>query len=608
MKKVTLFISGTCEDLDVDLTRLGELGVMHVTPFKPADDESIYRVQARIKQMGKAIDILNQFVGLPETSGKKIDVEVFTDQHRGEIALMEKVLQIYDEYKYDQEALDKLNAAKEWYKTWGNVSHADIKALASKGLFLKLYDIPERELSKLKERDDITLAGMDNKVGHVILMATDKNEKLPFTEVAIPDVDFDSVDEKIAKKEKAIQGAKLILNALSIQRGFLQDALDERVRRFEVRNVQYCGEVVEGQIRYWKGYIPEKKVDNLTKTAEKNRWGYIIEDPAKEEADEIPTHIQSPRWAEKIRPVMNFMGLVPGYNEIDVSRVFMLFFTFFTGILVGDAGYGLVFILLTFIAHAKSRFKRKVEFQLVYTLSISILLWGVVSGTYFGSKFLAGIPFLNQLIVDQLASFGGDTIFVQKFMFLVGAIHLTIGHLQTAWKYINSVKAIAQLGWISIVWGLYLVVSQMVLEIPAPSFMIWLFVGGAVLVALFSQTSGGFFKGMLASIGNLPLSIINGFSDIISYIRLYAVGLATVLMAESFNEMAIGDGVTTVASGIGAVIILILGHGLNMILAVMAVIVHGVRLNMLEYAGHAGVEFSGSEYKPFHIKNQNNKQ
>jgi V/A-type H+-transporting ATPase subunit I len=138
--------------------------------------------------------------------------------------------------------------------------------------------------------------------------------------------------------------------------------------------------------------------------------------------------------------------------------------------------------------------------------------------------------------------------------------------------------------------------------------MIWLFVGGAVLVALFSQTSGGFFKGMLASIGNLPLSIINGFSDIISYIRLYAVGLATVLMAESFNEMAIGDGVTTVASGIGAVIILILGHGLNMILAVMAVIVHGVRLNMLEYAGHAGVEFSGSEYKPFHIKNQNNKQ
>jgi V/A-type H+-transporting ATPase subunit I len=146
----------------------------------------------------------------------------------------------------------------------------------------------------------------------------------------------------------------------------------------------------------------------------------------------------------------------------------------------------------------------------------------------------------------------------------------------------------------------------MVLGVEAPEIMLWLFVGGAVLVALFSKPGTSFFKGMLSSIGNLPLSIINGFSDIISYIRLYAVGLATVLMAASFNQMAIGDGITTVASGIGAVLVLILGHGLNMILAAMAVLVHGVRLNMLEYAGHAEVEFSGNEYKPFNLKD--NKQ
>jgi V/A-type H+-transporting ATPase subunit I len=73
-------------------------------------------------------------------------------------------------------------------------------------------------------------------------------------------------------------------------------------------------------------------------------------------------------------------------------------------------------------------------------------------------------------------------------------------------------------------------------------------------------------------------------------------------MASSFNEMALGDGISTIASGIGAVLILVLGHGLNMILAGMAVIVHGVRLNMLEYAGHANVEFSGNNYNPFQLK------
>ncbi len=147
----------------------------------------------------------------------------------------------------------------------------------------------------------------------------------------------------------------------------------------------------------------------------------------------------------------------------------------------------------------------------------------------------------------------------------------------------------------------------MVLGIEAPEFMLWLFVGGALLVALFSNPGKSFFKGVLSSLGNLPLSIINGFSDIISYIRLYAVALSTVLMASSFNEMAIGEGITTVASAVGAIVILILGHSLNMILAGMAVIVHGVRLNMLEYSGHADVEYSGTEYNPFKIKQKINR-
>jgi V/A-type H+-transporting ATPase subunit I len=299
---------------------------------------------------------------------------------------------------------------------------------------------------------------------------------------------------------------------------------------------------------------------------------------------------------------MNFMGLVPGYKEIDVSKIFMLFFVFFTGILVGDAGYGLVFLLATLFIHSRRKFKRKIEFELFYTLSTSILLWGVLTGTYFGSHVIAEIPFLSRLRINALASFGGNSIVTQNVMFLIGAVHMSIGHLQIAWRYSNSVSAIAQLGWVAITWGLYLIVCQMVLGIQAPGIMIWLFIGGGVLIALFSHPGKNFFKGVLSSLGNLPLSVINGFSDIISYIRLYAVGLSTVLMASSFNEMAIGEGLTTVASAIGAIIILILGHGLNMILAGMAVIVHGVRLNMLEYSGHADVEFSGTEYNPFKLK------
>ncbi|HKK63971.1 MAG TPA: hypothetical protein VJ951_15505 [Bacteroidales bacterium] len=598
MKKVTLFMADS--DQDANLTRLGKLGVLHITPFQPAEDESIDRIQARIKQMETAIDILNRYQ-TENAEGKTNDVNDFANTNRGEIKLMEKVLQTdADLQKLDDEIVE-LEDAKTWYQSWGNVTKDDLAELAHKGYFLKMYIVSAKEVSKIKDRNDITVVGEANGVVRVLLMTEDKGEKLPFYEYSIPEVHYSEVEKKIAETREQIEACSQTLKALSLQKVFLEDALKERIKRFEVRNVQYSGISFEGQVRYWKGYIPEEQLDNFTSTAAKHHWGYMIEDAGKEEEEDPPTLIKSPKWADRIRPVLNFMGLVPGYDEIDVSRVFLLFFTFFTGILVGDAGYGLVFLLLTLFVHSKAGFKRKVEFQLIYTLSVSILFWGVISGTYFGSELIAGIPFLNMLIVDKLASFGGDSIFLQKFMFIVGAIHLTVGHLQSAWKSINSVRAIAQIGWISIVWGLYFVVGQMVLGIPAPSFVVWLFVGGAALIAFFSKPSSNFFKGVLSSIGNLPLSIINGFSDIISYIRLYAVGLATVLMAESFNQMAIGDGIDTVASGIGAVIVLILGHALNMILAAMAVIVHGVRLNMLEYAGHAGVEFSGSEYKPFQL-------
>jgi len=344
------------------------------------------------------------------------------------------------------------------------------------------------------------------------------------------------------------------------------------------------------------------EIHKLVSVAVENSWAYIINDPDSEEIDEVPTLFQSSKWAEKIKPVMNFMGLVPGYKELDVSKIFMIFFTFFTGILVGDAGYGLIFLLITFLVHRKKKFAHIIEFQLMYTLSAAIMVWGVLTGTYFGSEAIAEVSILNQLRIDKIASFGGDNIFIQKLMFTIGAIHLTIGHLQTAWKYNNSIKAIGQLGWIAIIWGLFGLVNHLVLGLESQAITPYLFVVGISMVALFSHTNSNFFKGMLSSLGNLPLSMINGFSDIISYIRLYAVGLSTVLMATSFNSMAIGDGVTTIASGLSATIVLILGHGLNMVLAGMAVLVHGVRLNMLEYAGHANVEFSGREFKPFHLK------
>lgn len=594
-------MSDSNPEMDTNITRLGELGVVHISPFHPATDESIDRVYARIQQMHEAIDVLDTYTS--SQASTRVEVIDYTQKDRGEIALLDKVLN-YSHLKSGRETiLRDLRTTQNWYEAWGQINLEDIAALQEQGVNIRLYLVEDGAMKKLAGKENVFIVGKQNKLNQVALISEDENEQLEAVEVSFPEISYAELREEIQKREAEISKIEEILTALSGYKSLLQDALRERYRRLDIRNVQYSGLQAEEVLRIWKGYVPETALEAFEKAAEKYGWGYIIETPPEEELGEVPTLIRSPKWAKRIKPVMNFMGLVPGYNEMDVSKVFLLFFTFFAGILVGDAGYGLVFLLITFLIHIKKRFKRSVEFQLFYTLSFSVMFWGVISGTYFGSQTIAEAPVLNLLIIDKLASFGGDNIFFQKVMFLIGAIHLSIGHLQKGLKMINSVRAIAQLGWIAIIWGLYLVVNQLVLSIPAPGFMKWLFIGGAILIAFFSNPGKNFFKGVLASLGGLPLNIINGFSDIISYIRLYAVSLATVLMAVSFNEMAIGSGISTVMSGVGAVIILILGHALNMILAGMAVIVHGVRLNMLEYAGHAGVEFSGNEYTPFQIKN-----
>ena len=600
MKKVMFFTPDIHQDVDEDLTRLGQLGVVHIAPFQPAQDESIDRVDARIKQMQSAMDALEK-AGDGERSVVKKDVD-FAAIERGEIVLMEEILIAENKRKQQEKLLKEQQNSLLWYERWGKVTEKDRELLDRAGLSIHLYLLDNKEYKLLSGRQDIQQVGMIGEKNQVVLISDDPEAQLEFDEIVFPPFGIVGLEDGIKKTKDKLEDTRAKLLKLQAQKHILHDALEERIRRFNVRNIQFSGIVIENRIRCWKGFIPDDAVDAFVAEAEKNSWGYIIEDPLNEDADEVPTLIRSPRWAQRIRPVMNFMGLIPGYKELDISKIFMLFFVFFTGILVGDAGYGLAFLLITLFVHSRQKFKRKIEYELFYTLSFSIMLWGVLTGTYFGSHVIAEIPFLSKLRVDALASFGGNSVVTQKVMFLIGAVHMSIGHLQLAWKYINRVRAIAQLGWVAITWGLYLIVCQMVLGIQAPGIMKWLFIVGAVLIALFSRPGENFFKGVLSSLGNLPLSIINGFSDIISYIRLYAVGLSTVLMASSFNEMAIGDGITTVASAIGAIIVLILGHGLNMILAGMAVIVHGVRLNMLEYSGHADVEFSGTEYNPFKLK------
>jgi V/A-type H+-transporting ATPase subunit I len=154
-------------------------------------------------------------------------------------------------------------------------------------------------------------------------------------------------------------------------------------------------------------------------------------------------------------------------------------------------------------------------------------------------------------------------------------------------------------------WGmfnvvLFLVVSNKTRSFPMLPASIYLLAGGFALTFVFASYEGSIGRSILSSVKNIisvVLGITNVFSDIMSYIRLWAVGLAGASIAATVNTMAgpmLGNFLIFVA-----VILLVFGHGLNLILNVLSVLVHGVRLNTLEFSSHLGLTWSGTAYRPF---------
>ena len=156
---------------------------------------------------------------------------------------------------------------------------------------------------------------------------------------------------------------------------------------------------------------------------------------------------------------------------------------------------------------------------------------------------------------------------------------------------INSLACIAEFGWAGILLFMYFVVNVIIGIFPAiPAWSYWLF--GVSVVMVVARTRG-------SALGMLPLNIMGAMGDIISYVRLFAVGYASLQVAQNFNRMALDLELPVWAKIVPMALILIVGHGMNFMLAGLAVLVHAVRLNTLEFSNHKGITWSGQAFCPF---------
>jgi V/A-type H+-transporting ATPase subunit I len=345
----------------------------------------------------------------------------------------------------------------------------------------------------------------------------------------------------------------------------------------------------------------------LAAEAKARGWALLMDNPGAEDA--TPTKVENNRVVDMIKPVFGFLGIVPAYTEYEISPWFLVFFSLFTAMIFGDGGYGgLMFLVWAFAAFRTWRKGQKLSdaLRLFFLIAVLTLGWGALTGTWFSLRAESLPAFLAKLALWPISSANpGASKNIQILCFFLGALQLTVARIKNVIRDFPNPKFLAQVGSLALIGGMLFLVLNLVVDskrFPVPPYAVWLVAGGFGATLLFGAYEGNILKSLVEGLKNIIptfLGAVGVFADIVSYIRLWALGLAGSSLAAIINTMG-GGLVKAALIGVFGIIILVFGHGLNMVLSVLSVVVHAIRLNILEFScNHLGMQWSGIAYEPF---------
>jgi len=576
MKKIAVLAQE--KDASATLEALRQVGVVHVEQAEVSRGEPRRELRDGISLLDAALSILSEekFAKAAGDLQQQAPLDwKFTCKH---IIELRKRLDQLEEY-----ARLLKDRIIEW-EHWGDFDPDAIRRLAEKNIFIRLYQIPVKELERVPVGVIAKVIFTSAGLAHCAVITREKVE-LSFKEIALPKLGLEKMRNRLYEDGRMIEIIQDDICKYMAYKKNLQKELEFNQALLAMGN--------EGRIAYSSGFVPVDAVERLKQAAQQQRWGLLIREPCDE--DNVPTLLRNPRWITLIRPVLSLLGILPGYREFDVSLFFLIFFGVFFGILIGDAGYGLTYLLLTrgFQKKRAARFKENNVFFLLYLLSSCAIIWGVLTGTFFGQSWL------KNLGIRPLVPALNEPVAMQTFCFFLGALHLSLAHSWRALLKFPSLAALADAGWVCVLWAAFFLARTLILAQPLPNFVAALTGSGIALVVFFSSPQRNIFRAVGKGLSSVSfgLNFMSTFTDVVSYVRLFAVGLAGVAIAETTNAMtaSLGTGPVALISGI---MIALVGHMLNIILGPISVLVHGVRLNVLEFSGHASITWSGIAYKP----------
>ena len=595
VKMLKTMIVCRTEDRSHVLNSLRELGVLHIEQSVAPESQDMLSIKTQIGKFDKAISILADRKGVVIAKGQPPPAASSPEE------IIERVLKLKDATDEIKQQLDTLANARERLLPWGHFSMELIEELRSKGIHVYLCVCPKSQLDDLQSHGTVNVVRSDKNSIYAALVADHElNPRLlPLAPISAKLGSLDTVEKEMGALKGKLEQSDAEFNSLSTMLETLNNRRTTLTEELEF-TLHLNGMGKESELSFLTGYIPANLRDDMLKAAQTGGWAALMVKPSHD--DQVPTLIQRPKLFAMSKPIFDLIGVAPSYTETDISVCFLIFLSIFVGILIGDAGYGALIMGILIAAKMKVKGEdAQLSINLGMCFAFATIVWGLLTGSFFGIEreylkhhlpFLGGIHFFTSEDSSQ------NQANIRYVCFMIAALHLSIAHVWKAfckWEHGHRIIAIGQSGWILFLWGNFCLASFLVASRPFPHFALYLYIVGFVLMLLSVEWNdiGGIFE--------FPLSILSSFVDLLSYIRLFAVGLAGVYVAENFNNIAhqAAQIPFPVVGVVLFVIVVVFGHGLNFALGALAILVHGVRLNTLEFSGHVGLSWAGFAYKPF---------
>ena len=595
MRKV--FVVARAADRDPLLAALRDLGAVHLAPVDPARAVADAETVARIDRVSRAIQILAEV----EARGSAPDLSP------AEAA--EEVLRIQRESVERAGRLSALHLQLEQLALWGEMRLEDFQALQQAGVRVAFYAVPRKAVDQVQADCVHVLGPWPGRRALVAVAGRGAEIHVPegSEPVALPPRDRPSIRAEASEIDAALARDGQRLAELAHLVPAMQKALPA-LRERAAWTLAARGALDDPHLAAIQGWAPADRVDAIARGLASAGLDAAVQSLEPSAEDDPPTLIQYPAWVRPIEGLFKILNIQPGYREMDVSAGFMIALPIFCAMLIGDGGYGLLFLILPALLYRRMAAAMGPQVaQLLMVIGLVTIVWGVMTMSFFGFgpadlrkgqgvwESLGNLLGSLQLLAIDPKSRDSRNMLMQ-ICFIMGAIHLSIAHLWRARFQWPDLRFLNNVGWAVLLWGTFGVVRYFVLRgpvwydwsTPTPYFL----TAGGALVVLFAEPSWNLPKAVALGLAGSVLPAIATLSDTLSYIRLMAVGLAGGVLAASFNQMALNAGILGIP-------ILLFGHGLNLGLCVIALFAHGVRLNVLEFSSNAGMEWSGYAYEPF---------